>query len=126
MHYITCLRKCRNKLTGVFYQQAEDPKTFIKEHNLGSTGFSRFSQITRKDWLWHYYEVKPKFKLGTHFPLPQKMLVKFGRSHFDFLTECVMLPAQKMELVIKIAQDPKSWWIVKPPGMSQIRKKSMC
>ena len=52
--------------------------------------------------------------------LSQKMLIRFGKKHFDFLEECVMLPKQKMELALKISQNPKKFWIIKPPGWSFI------
>lgn len=48
------------------------------------------------------------------------MLIRFGKKHFDFLEECVMLPRQKMELALKISQNPKKFWIIKPPGWSFI------
>ena len=48
------------------------------------------------------------------------MLIRFGKKHFDFLEECVMLPKQKMELALKISQNPKKFWIIKPPGWSFI------
>ena len=53
------------------------------------------------------------------------MLIRFGKKHFDFLEECVMLPKQKMELALKISQNPKKFWIIKPPGWSFICAEDM-
>ena len=80
------------------------------------TPLNKFCQITRKSWLWYYYQV-PAFFAQTSL-LSQKMLIRFGKKHFDFLEECVMLPKQKMELALKISQNPKKFWIIKPPGWS--------
>ena len=44
------------------------------------------------------------------------MQVKFGRHHFDFLEECLILPQQGGQLAQALADNPKQWWIVKPPG----------
>jgi hypothetical protein len=44
------------------------------------------------------------------------MLARFGPTHFDFLSECFILPQQMEELAAKITADPQSFWIVKPPG----------
>ena len=60
------------------------------------------------------------FSSSQTLMLSQKMLIRFGKKHFDFLEECVMLPKQKMELALKISQNPKKFWIIKPPGWSFI------
>jgi hypothetical protein len=44
------------------------------------------------------------------------MQLRFGRSHFDFLAECFVLPGERGLLEERMEEEPGSWWIVKPPG----------
>ena len=108
------LRK-KKKKPGIFAENIDDPQRFMDDHKkVFCTPLNKFCQITRKSWLWYYYQV-PAFFAQTSL-LSQKMLIRFGKKHFDFLEECVMLPKQKMELALKISQNPKKFWIIKPPG----------
>jgi hypothetical protein len=53
-----CFRT-KNNFSGVFYQHPTDQKRFLTEHELAHIApFPGFNQITRKDWLWHYYQVQ--------------------------------------------------------------------
>ena len=53
------------------------------------TPLNKFCQITRKSWLWYYYQVPALlFPVQTSL-LSQKMLIRFGKKHFDFLEECL-------------------------------------
>ena len=109
----------KKKKPGIFAENIDDPQRFMDDHKkVFCTPLNKFCQITRKSWLWYYYQV-PAFFAQTSL-LSQKMLIRFGKKHFDFLEECVMLPKQKMELALKISQNPKKFWIIKPPGWSFI------
>jgi len=89
-------------MEGAFAQNHDDSQTFMKGHpNVQLEPFPGFTQITRKDCLWRNFHA---------------MQLKFGRQHFDFLEECLMMPQQRSQLVQALAENPKQWWIVKPPG----------
>ena len=51
-----------------------------------------------------------------YFVLFQNMLLKFGSTHFNFLSESMNLPSDRSELENKMESEPGSLWIVKPPG----------
>ena len=89
-------------MEGAFAQNHDDSQTFMKGHpNVQLEPFPGFTQITRKDCLWRNFHA---------------MQLKFGRQHFDFLEECLMMPLQRSQLVQALVENPKQWWIVKPPG----------
>ena len=105
---------------GYFTQQHTDAKTFMEEHFMVShaigkgllvpiissrkvktSPFPSCHQIARKDNLWHSYK---------------RMQQKYGRQHFDFLSDSFTIPEQREMLKEAMEREPGSYWIVKPPG----------
>ena len=103
---------------GYFMQQHTDAKTFMEEHFMVSQAigkglliidsrqvktspFPSCHQIARKDNLWHSY---------------RRMQQKYGRQHFDFLSDSFTIPEQREMLKEAMEKEPGSYWIVKPPG----------
>jgi len=87
---------------GYFMQQHTDAKTFMEEHFMVKTSpFPSCHQIARKDNLWHSY---------------RRMQQKYGRQHFDFLSDSFTIPEQREMLKEAMEKEPGSYWIVKPPG----------
>ena len=103
---------------GYFMQQHTDAKTFMEEHFMVSQAigkglliidsrqvktspFPSCHQIARKDNLWHSY---------------RRMQQKYGRQHFDFLSDSFTIPEQREMLKEAMEREPGSYWIVKPPG----------
>ena len=107
-------------MTGFFAQNHNDAKTFMEEHILVQLSpFPSFNQIARKDWLWVFFQVQQPANILANLCSTQRMVDKFGRSHFDFLADCLIVPQQKEELARRMVGEPQDWWIVKPPGTSQ-------
>ena len=46
------------------------------------------------------------------------MQQKYGRNHFDFLSDSFTIPEEREALVAAMERRPDSYWIVKPPGGS--------
>ena len=46
------------------------------------------------------------------------MQQKYGRNHFDFLSDSFTIPEERAALVAAMERSPDSYWIVKPPGGS--------
>ena len=44
------------------------------------------------------------------------MQQKYGRNHFDFLSDSFTIPEERAALVAAMERRPDSYWIVKPPG----------
>ena len=44
------------------------------------------------------------------------MQQKYGRNHFDFLSDSFTIPEEREALVAAMERRPDSYWIVKPPG----------
>ena len=44
------------------------------------------------------------------------MQQKYGRNHFDFLSDSFTIPEEREALVGAMERSPDSYWIVKPPG----------
>ena len=44
------------------------------------------------------------------------MQQKYGRNHFDFLSDSFTIPEERDALVAAMERSPDSYWIVKPPG----------
>ena len=108
---------------GYFTQQHTDAKIFMEEHFMVSqrsenthwilkfilvcycqvktSPFPSCHQIARKDNLWHSF---------------RRMQQKYGRQHFDFLSDSFTIPEQRDSLAEAMEREPGSYWIVKPPG----------
>ena len=48
------------------------------------------------------------------------MQQKYGRQHFDFLSDSFTIPEQREKLIEEMEREPGSYWIVKPPGETHI------
>ena len=46
----------------------------------------------------------------------QRMRTKYGRQHFDFLSDSFIIPEERDALIERMTHEPGSLWIVKPPG----------
>ena len=44
------------------------------------------------------------------------MRTKYGRQHFDFLSDSFIIPEERDALIERMTVEPGSLWIVKPPG----------
>ena len=44
------------------------------------------------------------------------MQQKYGRQHFEFLSDSFTIPEQREKLMEEMEREPGSYWIVKPPG----------
>ena len=55
------------------------------------------------------------------------MQQKYGRNHFDFLSDSFTIPEERDALVAAMERSPDSYWIVKPPGgiMNSAVKRSI-
>ena len=70
-------------------------------YQVKTSPFPSCHQIARKDNLWHSF---------------RRMQQKYGRQHFDFLSDSFTIPEQRDSLVEAMEREPGSYWIVKPPG----------
>ena len=73
----------KKKKPGIFAENIDDPQRFMDDHKMVfCTPLNKFCQITRKSWLWYYYEV-PQSRHQTH-SLPRKCWLGLGRSNLTF------------------------------------------
>ena len=70
-HFLTHFSRKKKKKPGIFAENIDDPQRFMDDHKMVfCTPLNKFCQITRKSWLWYYYEV-PQSRLPIH-SLPRK------------------------------------------------------
>ena len=57
----------KKKKPGIFAENIDDPQRFMDDHKkVFCTPLNKFCQITRKSWLWYYYQVPAFLRLRLH------------------------------------------------------------